>query len=95
MNGRHLASTQTTRTRCVHCNSEILTALDEGERARVDPDSIDPADEVGILLDGRRTYILTPGRWLIHREADRIRAATIHGRIHAQHRCDKHEGTLF
>jgi hypothetical protein len=91
----YLQSTPAKPTACSRCDAALLAALDEGVRARVDAEPIDPADEVNVLLDGRRTYTLTPGGWLYQREVDHIRSDKNRGQIHAEHKCTKNEETLF
>jgi hypothetical protein len=87
MSTRHLVSTNTRETTCRRCGAAVLTALDEGLTATVDPKPIPPNNEVAILLTGRRTYTKTNGGQLIHREAGRIRGGWLRGTIHAEHQC--------
>lgn len=81
-------STTATDTRCPACRAQTLTALDEGIPARVDAAPLpDRQAEIAALLNGQATYVLTTNRQLIHRDAERITANTLHGTIHAEHKC--------
>lgn len=84
----HFASTTATEQTCPRCKARLLVALDEGLTARADAAPLtDPAAEIAALLDGRWTYTYTAFGHLVHRDATRIKANTIRGTIHAQHRC--------
>lgn len=83
----HLASTTATPSTCHRCGASLLTALDEGIRARVDATPLtDTQAEIAALLAGLRTYT-HQAKQLIHRDAYRIAAQTLTGRIHAEHQC--------
>ncbi len=85
---QYLISTTAKQDCCPHCRRPILTALDEGQTARVDPTPLpDRQAEIAALLDGRRTYVHTANRHLVYRDASRITGNTIRGTIHAEHKC--------
>lgn len=84
----HLVSTPATDTTCPRCRTPLLVALDEGLTARVDATPLPNRQaEITALLDSRWTYTHTRSNHLIHRDAPRIAAGTLHGPIHAEHRC--------
>lgn len=83
----HLVSTPAKDTQCPRCQAPLLEALDEGLRARVDTQPLDPGDEIGVLMAGLWTYTLTANGHLVHRDAGRIESGSPRGTIHAQHRC--------
>jgi hypothetical protein len=83
----HFASTPAAEATCPRCHRPILTALDEGLRARVDPTPVTAAEEITALLAGRWTYTLLASGHLVHRDSHRITAGTLHGPTHAEHRC--------
>ena len=86
---RHLVSTTVTTKPCPRCGRTVLAALDEGLPAEVDPARLDNTGEITALLDGRKTYTLTGGKELIHRDAGRIRHGHLRGSIHAEHQCKR------
>ena len=81
---QHLISTKAAEVLC-WCGATIISGLDEGLTAKVDPWPLDSTDEIRVLLDNRRTYSLSCG-YLTHRTPGRIRFG-LKGTIHAQHRC--------
>jgi len=74
---QHFVSTPAAETTCPRCRAQLLTALDEGLRATVDADPLDPAAEIAALLAGKWTYTLTSNRHLVHRTPERITIDTI------------------
>jgi hypothetical protein len=84
----HFTSTRATPNHCPRCQAPTLTALDEGIPATVNPTPLpDRQAEITALLQGLHTYTLTSNAQLIHRDTTRITANTLHGTIHAQHKC--------
>ncbi len=80
-------STQASETTC-RCGLLVMSAVDEGLRARVDARPLDEPVAAALLAltPPVRLYVLTPGRWLVERTyeglTDRPR-----GTLHAAHRC--------
>lgn len=84
----HFASTPATDTTCPRCRANLLTALDEGLRARVDATPLaDRQAEIAALLQGRWTYTRIANGQLVHRDAPRIAAGALRGPTHAEHKC--------
>ena len=82
---RALESKRAKGRKCPSCRRVVLQGLDEGLLARVDLAPVDHDGEIKALLTGRWTYSLMPGRWLVHRNQDRI--ADLDGSVHVEHRC--------
>lgn len=84
----HLVSTPARLSRCPRCKTPVLTALDEGLRAVVDLAAIQPADEIRVLLSGRKTYTRLQCGELVYRDPDRIQGR-LKGHLHQQHTCQR------
>jgi hypothetical protein len=84
---QHLITTRARTTTCPGCAAPILTAIDAGLPAHVNPTPIPPQQEATILLTGAWTYTHTTAGHLIHRHPDHIRTGQPTGPIHATHKC--------
>lgn len=82
----YLITTPVKGATCSRCDQLVLTGIAEGLSARVDMTPLNATGEIAALLAGQWTYTLTR-TGLIHRDATRIAANTIHGPILATHRC--------
>ncbi len=83
-----LISTTAKIGQCYKCRGDILTALDEGVRVKVDHE---PLAEVGAelkaVLAGKRTFAYTSVGELVERTAGRIEYNSPKGSIHVEHYC--------
>jgi hypothetical protein len=71
------------------CGRVVLKGIDEGLLVRVEQTPIGEGDELGILLAGRRTYVMTTSGELWERTPLAIRRGAPAGKLYAEHMCPR------
>jgi hypothetical protein len=85
---QHLINTAVKDDACAVCRRPIWSAYDGGTLVKAEKTLIASADELQILLQGRRTYTRQPWGGLLYRHAAEIAAGLRPGEtIHQQHHC--------
>lgn len=82
-------STTASEAPCQHCRRPLIYAWDEGLRVRVDALALDEVVATALREAGRRVYVLTDGRNLVHETAERAGTLRLVRTRHAEHICPR------
>lgn len=72
---------------CRRCRRPLLYAWDEGRLVRADAPALDAAVVAALRGAGRRVFVLTAGRHLVHETAERVGTLRLAQSRHVEHAC--------